>query len=87
MACGAKDGDYFVNIGEVLEQGQLKKVEVYRFNDELKLDSWLSAQSAIYKDNIWHLSSVVNTQITQKEITTSSVDTQEWKSSLTPKKN
>jgi lipopolysaccharide export system permease protein len=82
----AKDGDYFVNIGEVLEQGQLKKVEVYRFNDELKLDSWLSAKSAVYQGKVWKLSGVVNTKINKNEIITSSVDSQEWISSLTPKK-
>lgn len=82
----AKDGDYFVNIGEVLEQGQLKKIEIYRFNDDLKLDSWLSAKSAVYQNKVWLLSGVVNTQLNEKEITTQKIDTQVWKSSLTPKK-
>ena len=82
----AKDGDYFVNIGEVLEQGQLKKVQIYRFDDDLKLDSWLSAQSAVYKDNVWHLTGVVDTKIDETEIKTSSIDNQIWQSSLTPKK-
>ncbi|MBL4940676.1 MAG: LPS export ABC transporter permease LptG [Colwellia sp.] len=82
----AKDGDYFVNIGEVLEQGQLKKVQIYRFNDELKLDSWLSAQSAVYQDKVWLLSGVVNTQLGEQKITTTKADYQVWHSSLTPKK-
>lgn len=82
----AKDGDYFVNIGEVLEQGQLKKVQIYRFDEELKLDSWLSAETAIYKDDAWILSGVVNTQLSKKEITTEAIDSQVWQSSLTPQK-
>lgn len=82
----AKDGDYFVNIGEVLEQGQLKKVEIYRFNNQLKLDSWLSAESAVFQDEVWLLSGVVNTQISEKEISTNTIDYQVWQSSLTPKK-
>jgi lipopolysaccharide export system permease protein len=82
----AKDGDYFVNIGEVLEQGQLKKIQIYRFNDELKLNSWLSAESAIYQDEAWLLSNVVNTQLSEREITRSEIDNQVWQSSLTPKK-
>ncbi|GAA6170686.1 LPS export ABC transporter permease LptG [Colwellia sp. KU-HH00111] len=82
----AKDGDYFVNIGEVLEQGQLKKVQVYRFNDELKLDSWLSAETAIYQESAWLLSGVVETQISSNVITTRELDSQVWQSSLTPKK-
>ncbi len=82
----AKDGDYFVNIGEVLEQGQLKKIQVYRFNDELKLDSWLSAETAVYQDKVWLLSNVVNTQFVDNVITTHKADFQVWHSSLTPSK-
>jgi len=82
----AKDGDFFVNIGEVLEQGQLKKIQVYRFNEELKLDSWLSAESAVYQDKVWLLSDVINTQLSKKNIVTTQVDYQVWHSSLTPKK-
>lgn len=82
----AKDGDYFVNIGEVLEQGVLKKVQIYRFNNKLKLDSWLSAEKAVYQDNEWLLSDVVNTQLNQTNIVTSKVKHQVWTSSLTPEK-
>jgi len=82
----AKDGDYFVNIGEVLEQGQLKKVEIYRFNEKLKLDSWLSAKTASYQGDKWLLNDVVDTRIENKHITTERFDQQIWQSSLTPKK-
>jgi len=82
----AKDGDYFVNIGEVLEQGQLKKIQIYRFNDDLKLDSWLSAEKAVYQDKVWLLSGVINTTLTKQNIVTQKADYQVWQSSLTPKK-
>lgn len=82
----AKDGDYFVNIGEVLEQGQLKKVQIYRFNEQLKLDSWLRADSAQYQEESWLLSNVVNTQLSKQQITTTNAAEQIWKSSLTPEK-
>ncbi|MCW8833066.1 MAG: LPS export ABC transporter permease LptG [Colwellia sp.] len=82
----AKDGAYFVNIGEVLEQGQIKKIQIYRFNEHLKLESWLSAESAIYQDEEWILSKVVNTELGKGQITTSEYDSQIWQSSLTPKK-
>lgn len=82
----AKDGDYFVNIGEVLEQGQLKKIQIYRFNDELKLESWLSAESAAYQEDVWLLSNIVNTQLSKEQITTTTFEQQVWKSSLTPEK-
>jgi lipopolysaccharide export system permease protein len=82
----AKDGDYFVNIGEVLEQGQLKKIQIYRFDEQLKLESWLRAESAQYQDNVWLLSNVENTQLSKQQITTTKVEQQIWQSSLTPEK-
>jgi len=82
----AKDGEYFVNIGEVLEQGQLKKIQIYRFNKALKLESWLSAESARYQGQYWLLTGVVNTQLSKAVITTDKSATQIWHSSLTPKK-
>ena len=82
----AKDGDYFVNIGEVLEQGQLKKIQIYRFDEQLKLDSWLRAERAQYQDNVWLLSNVVSTQLSKQQITTTKVEQQIWQSSLTPEK-
>jgi len=82
----AKDGDYFVNIGEVLEQGQLKKIQVYRFDEELKLKSWLSAEKAVFQDKVWLLSDVINTQLNAQSIVTNKVDHQIWHSSLTPEK-
>ena len=82
----AKDGDYFVNIGEVLDQGKLKKVQIYRFNDKLKLDSWLSAETASYQGNAWLLEEVVDTRLRNKEISTEKYAQQVWQSSLTPEK-
>jgi len=82
----AKDGDYFVNIGEVLDKGKLKKIQIYRFNQTLKLESWLSAESAVYLEKEWILTNVVNTQLKDNKIITKKFPQQIWLSSLTPKK-
>ena len=82
----AKDGDFFVNIGEVKDKGKLKKVQIYRFNEQLKLDSWLSAHSAVYQGNSWLLQGVINTKITPTRVITEHLEQQVWQSSLTPKK-
>ncbi|PKG82413.1 lipopolysaccharide ABC transporter permease LptG [Colwellia sp. 75C3] len=82
----AKDGDYFVNIGEVLDKGKLKKIQVYGFNEELKIDSWLSAKSAIYQENSWLLTDVEEFVLTDNEIITTNHEKKIWNSSLTPKK-
>lgn len=82
----AKDGDYFVNIGEVLDKGQLKKIQIYGFNEQLKIDSWLSAQSAIYKESAWTLTNVEEFVLIDDKIVTKSHEKKIWNSSLTPKK-
>jgi lipopolysaccharide export system permease protein len=82
----AKDGNYFLHIGEVEDQGRLKNVQVYRFNEQLKLDSWLSAKSAVYSDNAWQLKNVTETTINKDKITKNLFDEKSINSSLTPEK-
>ncbi|MFD2165185.1 LPS export ABC transporter permease LptG [Thalassotalea euphylliae] len=82
----AKDGDYFVHITEVEDQGTLNKVQVYRFDENLKLESWLSADSATFNDGAWQLQNVKDTRIEANQVIESQVNTQAWESSLTPEK-
>lgn len=82
----AKDGDYFVHITEVEDQGSLNKVQVYRFNEALKLDSWLSAESAQFNGEVWILANVKDTKINDTEIVEQEFESLEWQSSLTPEK-
>lgn len=82
----AKDGDFFVHISEVQDQGNLNKIQIYRFNESLKLDSWLAAESAIYHNNAWRLKKVVETTITEKQVLEVHHETMDWQSSLTPEK-
>ncbi len=82
----AKDGDYFVNIGEVQERGQLKKIQIYGFNDELRIDNWISAKGATYQDDTWLLKDVEEYLLIDDEIITKSHEQKIWNSSLTPKK-
>lgn len=82
----AKDGDYFVHITEVEDQGTLNKVQIYRFDEELKLESWLSADHAIYKNEAWQLENVKDTFIFNNQIQERNHETLAWTSSLTPEK-
>jgi lipopolysaccharide export system permease protein len=82
----AKDGDNFLHIGEVKDQGRLKNVQVYRFNEQLKLESWLSAESARYQENSWKLTNVKETYIEKNQITTEVLIEKNIVSSLTPEK-
>ncbi|XQW85597.1 LPS export ABC transporter permease LptG [Thalassotalea piscium] len=82
----AKDGDFFVHIAEVQDKGTLKGVQVYRFDQQLKMTSWLSAESARYLSQSWQLEQVKETFIGEDKITTETLAKKEWQSSLTPDK-
>ena len=82
----AKDGDNFLHIGEVEDQGRLKNVQIYRFNKQLKLDSWLSAESALYLNDAWQLKNVKETVVTKEKIITTLMAEKQIVSSLTPEK-
>lgn len=82
----AKDGDYFVHIGEVQDQGSLKDIQIYRFNENLKLSSWVSASSAIYQQDSWQLRDVIETSVNATEIIKESQPIMSWQSTLTPDK-
>jgi lipopolysaccharide export system permease protein len=82
----AKDGDFFVHINEVEDTGRLKKIQIYRFNDQLKLTSWLQADKATYQKDTWLLENVTDTQITKENIIAKHYQNKQWQSSLTPDK-
>lgn len=82
----AKDGDYFIHIGEVQDKGTLKQVQIYRFGEDLKLSSWLSAENAFYQDGSWQLKNVKDTTLSKDEITSKVSAASVWQSSLTPDK-
>jgi len=82
----AKDGDYFVHIGEIKERGGLSNIQIYKFNEKLKLSSWISADSAIYINDTWQLRNVVETFITEERVIAENLDVKPWSSSLTPDK-
>jgi len=82
----AKDGDYFVHIGEIKERGGLSNIQIYKFNEKLKLASWISADSAIYLNDTWQLRNVVETYITEERVIAEKLDVKPWSSSLTPDK-
>jgi lipopolysaccharide export system permease protein len=82
----AKDGDFFVHIGEVEDKGKLNDVQIYRFDKSLKLSSWLSAESAVYQKDAWQLRNVVDTLLTDNKMTKELLPLKVWQSSLTPEK-
>ncbi|RUO72796.1 LPS export ABC transporter permease LptG [Idiomarina seosinensis] len=82
----AKDGNNFINIGEVQDTGQLNSVLIYQFDGEQQLETVTYARSAVFQDQSWRLNQVTVTELLEREIIERSVPSKTWQSSLTPDK-
>ncbi|MDX1705996.1 LPS export ABC transporter permease LptG [Pseudidiomarina sp.] len=82
----AKDGNHFVNIGEVEDTGRLRNITIYRFDGERILDSVVQGQSAVYRNDRWLLTQVTITSHQPEQIDRRQLPQWVWTSSLTPDK-
>ncbi len=82
----ARDGQSFVNIGEVENTGRLRDVTVYRFDEQQELDTVIQAESAVHIGQHWRLQNVATTEYTLERVTRESMTELYWQSSLTPDK-
>jgi lipopolysaccharide export system permease protein len=82
----AKDGDLFVNIGEVKDVNTLIDIRLYEFNDQQELTGVTHAKTAEFIGDAWQLSAVDNTTVKEDRVIRDHLDTDVWQSSLTPDK-
>ena len=80
-----RDGQTFVNIGEVLPDLTLLGVKVFKFDDDRKLRSLVVAKSGVFKGDYWLINQAQQTLIDQhgnSEIAT--LENAKWVSQVTP---
>ena len=83
----AKDGSDFIYIQRVSGDNELTGVNIYHFDKQDRLLSVRYAATATYEDNIWRLSQVDESDLTNpKQVTGSQTLAGEWKTNLTPEK-
>ncbi|MGL4714075.1 MAG: LPS export ABC transporter permease LptG, partial [Shewanella sp.] len=82
----AKDGDLFVNIGEVEHTNKLHNITLYKFNSELRLTNVVHAGRAIFSQDRWRLFDVKRTDLSYEKVVLEHLEEDEWLSSLTPDK-
>jgi lipopolysaccharide export system permease protein len=82
----AKDGDFFVNIGEVEDINRLNDVTLYKFDAELKLTNVVHAERALFSGNTWRLFKVEHFNLSDDQVVLDSLEEELWHSSLTPDK-
>lgn len=82
----AKDGDLFVNIGEVEDINNLRNITLYEFNADLALVRTIHAERGIFFNDHWRLLDVRQTVLTEDKVTLTGLTLYRWDSTLTPDK-
>ncbi|WP_133405706.1 LPS export ABC transporter permease LptG [Parashewanella tropica] len=82
----AKDGDLFVNIGQVDDINRLRNITLYRFDEQQKLTDLTFAKRADFVDGAWRMHQVTLSHIAPKQVTKKELVEYDWHSSLTPDK-
>lgn len=80
----ARDGNRFVNVQEMLRENELRRVQVYEFDDDGNLDRALFAREAHADEQGWQLNSVAVTNFAGKDIEASREDSIAWNTLLNP---
>ena len=82
----AKDGEFIVHIKEVEDTGTLKEISLYKFDEELTMQTWLTAKYGKWQGGEWLLTDIETSEFTPKLISTTTENSRLWTSSLTPDK-
>ena len=80
-----RSGTMYVNIGEVLPDLSLLRMNIYDFDQNSRLRTQTSARRAHYDDGVWRLHKVSESLIVgDQKVQTRRVPEAEWSSALTP---
>lgn len=80
-----KDEGSFVNVKSVMPDTSLSGIDIYNLDGTYHLQSIVSARRASYvQPGRWMLGDVLETNFDKLGVTTKAVQSQEWKSALTP---
>lgn len=82
----AKDGDLFVNIGEVVDTNVLANVTQYKFDGTRDLTNVIHADKAVFQRGYWLMTDVTRTDLTAERVTRHQLKQLDWYSTLTPDK-
>ncbi|MCE9677882.1 LPS export ABC transporter permease LptG [Shewanella sp. AS1] len=82
----ARDGDLFVNIGQVESAYSLNNIKLYQFNEQQKLVNTIEAKRGVYSKDHWRLLDVRQTHLEEDRVTLSDLTLYRWDSTLTPDK-
>ena len=79
-----KDGNSFVNVGEILPDATLKNIYIYEFSPDFKLTTINAAKEGYFIDNHWNLKQVTKTSFINDNIEVTQFDKTKWRSLIRP---
>lgn len=79
-----RDGAVFVNIGEVLPDLSLLRLNIYQLDDQARLSVQTSAQRAWHEAGAWRLEAVRESRIEKNRVRVRQLQDLTWQSVLTP---
>ncbi len=79
-----RDGNSFININKVLPGNRMRGVNIYEFDDDLRLRVATRAGRASYRDDHWVLEDIVQSRIEQDRVVGQRVSKAGWKSLFEP---
>ncbi|MDR2877051.1 MAG: LPS export ABC transporter permease LptG [Chromatiales bacterium] len=79
-----RDGDSFVSVRAVSDDGELAGIMIYNFDGKGALTRISTARSATYQGDHWLLNKVMHNTISETLVTAETVPNEEWRSRLDP---
>jgi lipopolysaccharide export system permease protein len=80
-----RDGNKFINVKQVLEEGKLADVSVYELDEDRRLRMVSHIERADYLGNEkWHLRAIKQTEISSRQIFADEFSESDWQSSIDP---
>lgn len=74
----------FINIGEVLPDLSVLKINIYDFDAENRLRTQTYAEAGRYEAGVWHLRGVSQSTVSENKVIISRRAEQEWESAIEP---
>ena len=79
-----RDNLAFINIGEVLPDLSVLKINIYQFDAGSRLRTQIYAESGKYDNGRWHLRGVSQSTINDDQVQISHRDSEHWQSAIEP---
>lgn len=79
-----RDGKHFVSIGELVDEREIRNVELFRIAEDGRMQAAIAIERAVYEDDHWAFTGVRRTEFRQDRIVTEERASEPWPMDLTP---